>query len=83
MLCEKPIVVDVAEVEAAFDAAGAHGLLLTEAFMYRHHPQTARLAELVARGRDRRAARDPLDVQLRALRRRRTSACAPTSTAAR
>ena len=50
VLCEKPFSRHVAEVEQAFDAAEAAGLHLTEAFMYRHHPQTARLAELVAEG---------------------------------
>ena len=50
VLCEKPFSRHVADVEQAFDAADAAGLHLSEAFMYRHHPQTARLAELVASG---------------------------------
>ena len=50
VLCEKPMSSDVAEVEEAFAAAERTGFLLTEAFMYRHHPQTKRLAELVAEG---------------------------------
>jgi xylose dehydrogenase (NAD/NADP) len=50
VLCEKPFSRHVADVERAFDAAEAAGLHLSEAFMYRHHPQTARLAELVASG---------------------------------
>ena len=50
VLCEKPFSRHVADVERAFDAAEAAGLHLTEAFMYRHHPQTARLTELVAEG---------------------------------
>jgi D-xylose 1-dehydrogenase (NADP+, D-xylono-1,5-lactone-forming) len=50
VLCEKPLGRRAAEVEAAFDAADAAGLLLTEGLMYRHHPQTIRLAELVAAG---------------------------------
>ena len=50
VLCEKPFSRHVADVERAFDAAEATGLHLSEAFMYRHHPQTARLAELVASG---------------------------------
>ena len=50
VLCEKPFSRHIADVEAAFDAADATGLHLSEAFMYRHHPQTARLAELVASG---------------------------------
>jgi predicted dehydrogenase len=50
VLCEKPMSRHTADVEAAFDAAERNGRLLTEAFMYRHHPQTARLLELVAEG---------------------------------
>jgi xylose dehydrogenase (NAD/NADP) len=50
VLCEKPFSRHIADVERAFDAAAATGLHLSEAFMYRHHPQTARLAELVASG---------------------------------
>lgn len=50
VLCEKPFSRHIADVERAFDAAEATGLHLSEAFMYRHHPQTARLAELVASG---------------------------------
>jgi predicted dehydrogenase len=38
------------EVEAAFDAAQRAGRILTEAFMYRHNPQTHRLQELVDEG---------------------------------
>jgi predicted dehydrogenase len=50
VLCEKPLSPDPAAVEAAFDAAEAAGLVLMEAFMYRHHPQTKRLAALVDEG---------------------------------
>ncbi len=50
VLCEKPMSSSVAEVEEAFDAAERSGFLLTEAFMYRHHPQTERLRSLVAEG---------------------------------
>jgi D-xylose 1-dehydrogenase (NADP+, D-xylono-1,5-lactone-forming) len=50
VLCEKPFTRHPDEVTAAFDAADRAGLLLTEAFMYRHNPQTKRLAELVADG---------------------------------
>ena len=39
-----------AEVERAFDAADRAGRILMEAFMYRHHPQTKRLAELAREG---------------------------------
>ncbi len=50
VLCEKPLGRRAAEVEAAFDLAAREDRLLMEAFMYRHHPQTARLRELVAAG---------------------------------
>jgi D-xylose 1-dehydrogenase (NADP+, D-xylono-1,5-lactone-forming) len=50
VLCEKPFSRHIGDVERAFDAADTTGMHLSEAFMYRHHPQTARLAELVAAG---------------------------------
>jgi len=50
VLCEKPLSRHTADVEQAFDAAERSGRLLSEAFMYRHNPQTARLAELVREG---------------------------------
>jgi D-xylose 1-dehydrogenase (NADP+, D-xylono-1,5-lactone-forming) len=48
VLCEKPFSRRAGDVERAFDLAESLGLVLSEAFMYRHHPQTAKLAELVA-----------------------------------
>ena len=50
VLCEKPMSSSPGEVEEAFAAAERTGFLLTEAFMYRHHPQTQRLSALVAEG---------------------------------
>jgi xylose dehydrogenase (NAD/NADP) len=50
VLCEKPLTRDPAAAQAAFALAQERGLVLREAFMYRHHPQTLRLAELVAEG---------------------------------
>ena len=50
VLCEKPFSRHIADVERAFDTAERTGLHLSEAFMYRHHPQSSRLAELVASG---------------------------------
>ena len=50
VLCEKPLVLGVAEldeVDAAVSDAGVH---LAEAFMYRHHPQLATVRELIAAG---------------------------------
>ncbi len=50
VLCEKPFDRRGPEVERAFDAADAAGLIVMEAFMYRHHPQTKKLRELIAGG---------------------------------
>ena len=50
VLCEKPFDRDPAAVERAFDAAERADRLLSEAFMYRHNPQTKRLKELVDGG---------------------------------
>jgi len=74
VLCEKPYSRSPAEVAEAFAAADAAGVVLAEAFMWRHHPQTLELAELVAGGAigDLRLVRaafsfpldDPRDVRL-------------------
>ena len=50
VICEKPFSSRASDVEEAFDAAERTGRLLTEAFMYRHNPQTAKLVELVRGG---------------------------------
>ncbi|HUZ82199.1 MAG TPA: Gfo/Idh/MocA family oxidoreductase [Gaiellaceae bacterium] len=50
VLCEKPLSRHPDEVRDAFDAADRTGRLLSEAFMYRHNPQTKRLKELVEEG---------------------------------
>jgi D-xylose 1-dehydrogenase (NADP+, D-xylono-1,5-lactone-forming) len=50
VLCEKPLSRHTDEVEAAFDAAARTSLSLSEAFMYRHNPQTSRAKELVDGG---------------------------------
>jgi predicted dehydrogenase len=50
VLCEKPMDKRPEQVERAFDAADRNARLLMEAFMYRHHPQTLKAAELVAGG---------------------------------
>jgi D-xylose 1-dehydrogenase (NADP+, D-xylono-1,5-lactone-forming) len=39
VLCEKPYTRHPDEVDEAFDAAEAAGLVLSEGFMWRHHPQ--------------------------------------------
>ena len=50
VLCEKPLSRHTSEVTAAFDAADRAGRLLSEAFMYRHNPQTKRAKQLVDEG---------------------------------
>ncbi len=50
VLCEKPYSRRPSEVEEAFDVAEREGLVLMEAFMYRHHPQMRRVVEIVSGG---------------------------------
>ena len=50
VLCEKPMDRRVARVEEAFDVAECEGLVLSEAFMWRQHPQTRRLRSLLDEG---------------------------------
>jgi D-xylose 1-dehydrogenase (NADP+, D-xylono-1,5-lactone-forming) len=50
VLVEKPFDKRPDRVEEAFDAAGRAGRFLSEAFMFRHNPQTKRLTELVEGG---------------------------------
>jgi D-xylose 1-dehydrogenase (NADP+, D-xylono-1,5-lactone-forming) len=79
VLCEKPLSRRPEEVELAFDAAERAGRLLMEAFMYRHHPQTKRVKQLVDEGAigelramrgafsfDLLAERDEADIRLNA-----------------
>ena len=50
ILCEKPLTMNHAEAMAVVEATREHGVFLMEAFMYRCHPQTARLVELIRTG---------------------------------
>ena len=50
VLCEKPLALTVDEVHAIQVAASKHGRVVAEAFMYRHHPQTLKVRELVRDG---------------------------------
>ena len=50
VLVEKPFSKHPDQVEEAFNRADAAGLVLTEGFMWRHHPQTRRLVELIEEG---------------------------------
>jgi predicted dehydrogenase len=50
VLCEKPLALSVEEVDAIREAARKHGCVVAEAFMYRHHPQTLKVQEIVQSG---------------------------------
>lgn len=50
ILCEKPLTMNYAEAVEVIEAARRHDVFLMEAFMYRCHPQTARLVELIRAG---------------------------------
>jgi len=50
VLCEKPLGLNQAEAMVAAQVCREHKVLLMEAFMYRCHPQTAKLVELVRSG---------------------------------
>ena len=50
VLCEKPFALTLAEVDAMIAASKETGKALAEAFMYRHHPQTLKVKELVDSG---------------------------------
>jgi D-xylose 1-dehydrogenase (NADP+, D-xylono-1,5-lactone-forming) len=74
VLCEKPMSRRPEDVERAFDVAEREGLVLAEAFMWRHHPQLRRARDLIAEGTIGRlrlvraafsfVARDPDDIRL-------------------
>ena len=50
ILCEKPLTMNALEAAVVIEAARSAGVFLMEAFMYRCHPQTARLLELIRGG---------------------------------
>src|ERR1044071_481060 len=47
VLCEKPFALNVEDVDAMQAAARKQGRIVMEAFMYRHHPQTLQVQEIV------------------------------------
>ena len=47
VLCEKPLALSTMEVDRIIEAAKKHGAVIAEAFMYKHHPQTLKVVELV------------------------------------
>jgi xylose dehydrogenase (NAD/NADP) len=50
VLCEKPLALLPSDVDRVAEAAARRGVVAAEAFMYRHHPLTLRVAEMVAGG---------------------------------
>ncbi len=50
VLCEKPLTRSPVAVAKAFDLANSKQLVLAEALMYRYHPQTHLIRELVSNG---------------------------------
>ena len=50
VLCEKPLALTLAEVDAIAHAAQKYERVVAEAFMYRHHPQTLKVMEIVGGG---------------------------------
>lgn len=51
VLCEKPLACNAKEAREMVSAAKDSGLLLMEAFMYRFHPRSRRIKQMVAEGR--------------------------------
>jgi predicted dehydrogenase len=50
ILCEKPVTLNAAELEAVLEVVREQDVFFMEAFMYRCHPQNAKLLELIASG---------------------------------
>ena len=50
VLCEKPMALTVADIEAIKAAALKHKVTVMEGFMYRFHPQHTRVQELINSG---------------------------------
>jgi predicted dehydrogenase len=50
VLCEKPLTINAAETEQLFAAVQDTGMFFMEAFMYRCHPQTTKLVDLLRGG---------------------------------
>lgn len=51
VLCEKPLTMDAAEAERLIAVRDRTGVRIEEAFMFRLHPQWARVREIIAAGR--------------------------------
>jgi predicted dehydrogenase len=50
VLCEKPIATSIKEMDAIISTANKTGMVIAEAFMFRHHPQTILVKALVDQG---------------------------------
>lgn len=50
VLCEKPMTLTLAEMDEIIATSRETGKIVTEAFMYRHHPQTLKVKEIVESG---------------------------------
>ncbi|NOS76078.1 MAG: Gfo/Idh/MocA family oxidoreductase [Methyloglobulus sp.] len=50
VLCEKPMALNVADIDAIKAASSKHNVKVMEGFMYRFHPQHARVQELIRLG---------------------------------
>ena len=50
VLCEKPLALTVADVDAMVAACREAKVVLAEGFMYRHHPQTLKVKQLLDEG---------------------------------
>jgi predicted dehydrogenase len=50
VLCEKPLTPTAEEARSLFEFAEERGVVLMEAFMFRHHPKTMKLREILERG---------------------------------
>lgn len=51
VLCEKPFASSAADLDQMISTSRDTGMVLAEAFMYLHHPQTAMLLELIRSGK--------------------------------
>lgn len=50
VLCEKPMATSAADVDTVFDLAAEHGLVVSEGFMFIHHPLIRRAFDIVRSG---------------------------------
>jgi D-xylose 1-dehydrogenase (NADP+, D-xylono-1,5-lactone-forming) len=50
VLCEKPISTNLREMDSVIATANRTGMVIAEAFMYRHHPQTIIVKQMIDNG---------------------------------